>query len=162
MLRRCSQGICHSYDVQGVWYVFCFFHIMEMKDMNEFGSVVHYAMIGHPRRVLLALLSVFRPDWSPRHWVGVLLVICLPSFVLFICLRKVLVLCFVRLIRLQETMDYFRRHWEMGGGSELFLPWFWNEAGAGCLVLAELADSSLPFNFGINRIFFQFHYCTAP
>ena len=25
-------------------------------------SVVHYAMIGRPRKVMLALLSVFRPD----------------------------------------------------------------------------------------------------
>ena len=37
-----------------------------------------------------------------------------------------------------------------------------DEAGAGCVLLAEVADFSLPLSFGINRIFLQFHSCTVP
>ena len=105
-------------------YMFCFFDNIEMKDITDFASVVCYAMTGHPGRVLLPLLSVFWPDWFSQHWVGVLLVVYPPPFVLFSCLRKVLVFCFVIFVRLQEIMDYSHRHCEMCARSVLFLPWF--------------------------------------
>ena len=164
-ITACYEGAVRGFVIHMKWmvfgmYMFCFFDNMEMKDITEFASVLRYAMIGCPGRVLLAWLSAFWPDWFPR--VGVVLGVYLPPFVLFSCLQKVLVLCFVSFIRLQKIMDYSYWHCGTCGRSVLFLPWFWNEAGAGCALLVEVADFSLPLSFGINRIFLQFHSCTVP
>ena len=70
--------------------------------------------------------------------------------------------CFVIFVRLQEIMDYSHRHCEKCGGSGLFLSWFCNEVGAGCFLLPEFGHFLLPLNFGINRMFLQFHSCIVP
>lgn len=34
-----------------------------------------------------------------------------------------------------------------------------NQAEAGCALLSEIPDFSLPLNFGVSRIVLQFHSC---
>ena len=53
---------CMVFSMYMFCFFVCFFYNMEMKDINEFARVVHYAMIGCAGRVLLAVLSVFWPD----------------------------------------------------------------------------------------------------